>query len=95
MRSGIRLGTSQERLKVGFGRYISQGLRLELRSRHDYDSGSWRLRADLSWAMSEQTSLHLVAGDDLDFLTTSTVYSLFDSPMDGSPGLLVYAVHLF
>lgn len=92
---GLRIGTSQRRLKVGFAREILQDLHFEVRTRRNYDSTHWRIRADLSWVVSPTTSLHLLAGDDLDFLATSSVYSLFDSPMDGSPGVLVYAVHLF
>ena len=93
--SGVRIASNQERLRLGVRRDLADNLMFELRSRCDYDSESWRLRADLSWTVSDRTSLHFLAGDDLDFLTTSTTYSLFDSPMDGSPGLLVYAVHLF
>ena len=40
-------------------------------------------------------SMHLAAGDDMDFLSTSSIYSLFESPMDGRPGLVLYAVHTF
>ena len=93
--SGIRLASNQARLRIGVRHSLSENLRFELHTRCGYDSEGWRLRADLSWNLSERTSLHCVAGDDLDFLTTSTSYSLFDSPMDGSPGLLVYAVHHF
>lgn len=95
LRSGVRIGSSQSQLKLGFARHIAKDLVLELRARQDYDDRDWRLRADLAWEVSPHTSLHFVAGDNLDFLTTSTVYSLFESPMDGSPGVLVYAVHLF
>jgi hypothetical protein len=95
MRSGVRVGSSQTQLKLGLSRHLSRDLLLELRAREDYDDSEWHLRADLSWLVSPRTSLHFVAGDNLDFMATSTVYSLFESPMDGSPGLLVYAVHLF
>ena len=95
IRSGVRIGSSQQRLKLGWLGNLTKDLRLEIRTRRQYDRADWRVRADLSWTVSEKSSLHLLAGDDLDFLTTSTVYSLFDSPMDGSPGLLLYAVHLF
>ena len=40
-------------------------------------------------------AVRLAAGDDMDFLSTSSIYSLFEAPMDGAPGLLLYAVHIF
>lgn len=95
VQSNVRVGTSQGLLKVGLAQDLAENLTLEVRTRHAYDSSDWRVRADLTWRLSRTTSLHLVAGDDLDFMATSSVYSLFDSPMDGSPGLLIYAVHLF
>jgi hypothetical protein len=95
LQAGVRVGSSQERLKLGFQRNLTDRLHLEIRSRHDYARADWRLRADLSWTFTDRSSVHLVAGDDLDFLTTSTAYSLFESPMDGSPGMLLYAVHHF
>ncbi len=95
LRSGIRIGSSQSQLKLGYARHLAKAVTLEIHTRQNYDDRTWRVRADLSWELSPRTSLHFVAGDNLDFLTTSTVYSLFESPMDGSPGLLIYAVHLF
>jgi hypothetical protein len=52
-------------------------------------------RVDLSYHPSLSTSLHVALGDDMDFLSTSSIYSLFESPMDGSPGIVLYAVHVF
>lgn len=95
LRGGFRVGSSQEQLKVGYSLPLAEDVNLDVRARQIYDSGHWSLRADLSWEVSRCTSLHLVAGDALDFLTTSSVYSLFESPMDGSAGVLLYAVHLF
>jgi len=53
------------------------------------------VRLDLAWRRSASTSVHVAVGDDMDFLSTSSLYSLFESPMDGSPGLVLYAVHVF
>lgn len=95
IKSGVRIGSSQDRLKIGVTRRLADDLTFAMHARCSYDTGDWSIRSDLGWHLSDQTSLHLVVGDNLDFLATSTVYSLFDSPMDGSPGLLLYAVHLF
>jgi hypothetical protein len=95
VKSGVLVGGSQRQGKVGYIMQLHDGLWLEVRTRHEYDTHDWPVRADLGWQASDHTTLHIAVGDDLDFLTTSTVYSLFDSPMDGSPGLVVYAVHLF
>lgn len=53
------------------------------------------MRGDLTWYVSSHTSFQIVASDNLDFLDTTTIYSLFETPMDGSSGLLLHAVHLF
>ncbi len=95
VRSGVRVGTGQEHYKIGFTRWLARDLSVGLHSRCSYETGSWRLRGDLTWYASDHTSLHLLFGDDLDFLDTSSVYSLFETPMDGSPGVLLHAVHLF
>jgi hypothetical protein len=95
MKSGVRIGTSQGMLKLGYTHRLTDNIDFSVRPRLDYATGAWHVRADLGWTLSHTTSLHLVAGDNLDFLATSNFYSLFDSPMDGSPGLLFYAVHLF
>jgi hypothetical protein len=95
MHSGIRVGSSQRHLKLGLARRLTDDVYLDVRCRQDYETSQWRWRADLQWLLSQRTSLHFVAGENLDFLTTSSLYSLFESPMDGDQGLLVYAVHLF
>ncbi len=95
IRSGVRIGSSQTRGKVSIDWRLSDWVTLELRGRTDYDTGEQQYRADLTFWPSPTTSLHVSIGDDLDFLSTSSIYSLFDSPMDGSPGILLYAVHSF
>src|SRR5262245_19215749 len=76
MRSGVRVGSSQSQLKLGLSRHLSRDVLLEVRAREDYDDHEWHLRADLSWILSPRTSLHFVTGDNIDFATSSTVYSL-------------------
>lgn len=93
--SGLLLGSSQQTGKLGFRLPLSEDLRLELRARTDYATEEFGLRLDLTWRASARTSLHAAVGDDMDFLSTSSLYSLFESPMDGAPGLVVYAAHVF
>lgn len=95
IRSGVRLGSSQETGKLSIDWQLSERVTLELRARTEYDTGARHLRADLAYWPSATSSVHLSVGDDLDFLSTSSIYSLFDSPMDGSPGILLYAIHTF
>jgi hypothetical protein len=93
--AGVRLGTSQERAKLSLDFDLSDTVRLELRASTDYATDQRGLRADVAYRPSVTTSLHVSLGDDMDFLSTSSIYSLFETPMDGSPGLVLYAVHLF
>lgn len=92
---GLRVGSSQRVGKVGVDLPLTDSLQLELRARTEYDTHEQGFRIDLSWRASLSTSMHVAVGDDMDFLSTSSVYSLFESPMDGAPGLVLYAVHIF
>ena len=94
MKSGVRIGSSQEAGKLSIDWHLTDRLRLELRTRTVYDTLDHGVRADLSYWPSATTSVHLSFGDDLDFLSTSSIYSLFETQMDGT-GCLLYAVHVF
>lgn len=93
--AGVRIATSQERGRLTLGWDFSESLRFELRAETLYDTDVHHLRADLAYRWSPMTSLHLAAGDGMVFLSTPSIYSMYESPMDGSPGLVLYAVHLF
>jgi hypothetical protein len=93
--SGVRIGSSQQQAKVTLDLPLTGRVRFGLRARTDYETGRSTVRSDLIYRASPRTSFHLAAGDDMDFLSTSSLYSLFDSPMDGAPGLVMYAVHTF
>ena len=93
--SGVRVGTSQTRGKLSIDFDLGKSWNLSFRARTDYEDGDSALRTDLIYHPSTHMSVHLAAGDDMDFLSTSSIYSLFESPMDGSPGLVLYAIHTF
>lgn len=93
--SGIRVGTSQEVGKLSIDWDLSSTLRLEVRARTEYATSENHLRVDLVYRPSDWTSVHAAFGDDMDFLSTSSIYSLFETPMDGSAGFVLYAVHVF
>jgi len=95
VRRGVRVGSSQTYGKVSWDLPLADKLRLELRGRHNYHDSDYSWRCNLIYQHSSRTSLHLSAGDDLDFLSTSSIFSLFESPMDGHSGVILYAVHVF
>jgi hypothetical protein len=95
IRGPVRIGSSQQHGKFGIDLPLTEKLRLELRTKTGYESEHTGFRLDLSYRPSFSTSFHVAVGDDMDFLSTSSIYSLFESPMDGSPGLVLYAVHVF
>lgn len=92
---GVRVGSSRDIGKLSVAMPLAEQLSLELRARTEYASGHSGFRLDCSWRASPSTSVHVAIGDDMDFLSTSSVYSLFETTMDGSPGLVLYAVHIF
>lgn len=93
--SGVRIGSSQVQGKLSLDFDLTENLNFSLRARTNYETGESGIRTDLVYRTSQNMSVHLAAGDNMDFLSTSSMYSLFESPMDGSPGLLLYAVHTF
>ena len=92
---GLRVGSNQRRAKLALDLDLSERIHVALRARTDYDTGQGGVRADLIYRPSPRASVHLAAGDDMDFLSSSAMYSLFESPMDGAPGLVLYVVHTF
>ena len=95
VRRGVRIGTSQNYGKVSWNLPLTDKVRLELRGRREYDGSDFGWRCNLIYQHSPRTSINLSAGDDLEFLSTSSIFSLFDSPMDGEAGVVLYAVHVF
>ncbi|MCB9886136.1 MAG: hypothetical protein H6838_11630 [Planctomycetes bacterium] len=95
VRSGVRIGTSQNYGKVSWELPLTEKVRLQMRGRREYDGSDFGWRCDLIYQHSPRTSINLSAGDDLEFLSTSSIFSLFDSPMDGEAGIVLYAVHVF
>lgn len=93
--SSVRIATSRQRAKLTVDIDLADNVRIEFRGSNDYASGDFGMRTDLIYRPSARMSVHVAVGDDMDFLSTSSIYSLFESPMDGSPGLLLYAVHTF
>jgi len=93
--SGVRIGSSQERGRLSLDWDLSSTLRLEVRGSTMYETNEQGMRIDLAYRPDDWTSLHIAVGDDMDFLSTSSIYSLFETPMDGSAGLALYAVHIF
>ncbi len=92
---GVRLGTSQDRGRLSIDWPLLDNLSFNLNSHYEYYTYRTHIRADLSYRYSPTTSVRFAVGDDMNFLSTSSIYSMFEAPMDGSPGLLMYAVHIF
>ena len=95
VQSGVRVASSMEQGKVSIDWALTDKLQFALRATTEYETGDQNLRADLTYWVSSFTSLHLGIGEEMDFLSTSSIYSLYESSMDGSPGLVFYAVHIF
>ena len=93
--SGVRIGSSQEYGKLSLDFPLTEKFHFSFRGRTEYDTGASSIRSDLVYRPLHNMSIHLAGGDNMDFLSTSSIYSLFESPMDGSPGLVLYAVHTF
>ena len=95
LRRGFRIGSSQEHLKIGLQNQLTDSLRLDANCEWNYDTQGFSARAELSFSAGPQTSVHLLVSDSIDFLVTSNQHSLYSTPLDGSPGIMLYAVHRF
>ena len=94
-RSGFVIATSQQQLKCGITLPIAESVFLELRARQLFLDDSWQLRAELRWMCSQQSSVHLVCGDDLLIPSEATPYGRDPMAPTGVLGIQLYAVHRF
>lgn len=92
---GVRVGSNRSRAKLALNLDLTDRLHFALRARTEYETGAAALRADLIYRPSPRVSVHVAAGENMDFLASSSRYSLFESSMDGAPGIVLYAVHTF
>ena len=71
IRSGVRVGSSQEIGKLSIDLPLNDNLSLTVRTRRNWLDSESRLRADLAYRHSATTSFRLAAGDDFYFMSTS------------------------
>ncbi|MEM7200084.1 MAG: hypothetical protein AAF628_07450 [Planctomycetota bacterium] len=100
VREGWRIGSGQRRLRVGYRTDLSDSVGIALRTNYRYHSASMDVSGDLHWQLSDITRFHLLAGNQVDLLTGTTMYPLVHSPVvlraaDESLGALFYVEHLF
>lgn len=100
IRSGWRIGSSQEQLKVAYTMEITPDLSFAIRTLYDYRSDYLDIWGNLRYDANPDTRLHLLVGNNLDLLTGTTMYPVLQSPVvlpaaDDSTGLLVYVEHFF
>jgi hypothetical protein len=92
---GLRLGSAQEYWRMSWNLALHDDVELAVRTRRAYDGSESTWRCDLIYRLSSRTSYRLAVGQDLEFLSTSSVFAGFDSPLDGNAGIAFYAVHVF
>lgn len=92
---GLRIGSSQELFRATYSTEILRDLHASLRFKFEYGLHDTEYRADLRYLYDADTSVYVVLGDRLDFLAGPTAYSLLNTPLDGTPGVLFYVEHLF
>jgi hypothetical protein len=100
IRSGWRIGTSEEQLKVAYTMEISPDLSFAIRGQYGYRTDYLDMWGNLRYDVNPDTRLHLLVGTNLDLLTGTTMFPLVQSPVvlpaaDESTGLLVYVEHFF
>jgi hypothetical protein len=92
---GLRVSSAQEYWRMSWNVALKDDLELAVRTRRAYDGSESTWRCDLIYRLSGRTSYRLAVGQDLEFLSTSSVFAGFDSPLDGNAGIAFYAVHVF
>lgn len=92
---GLRVSSAQNYAKASWNLPLTEHLELSTRAKQPYDGGDATWRCDLRYRHSARTSFHVAVGEDLEFLSTPSVLSLFESPLDGTAGVAFFAVHVF
>lgn len=92
---GLRAGASLETARIGFEQPLRHDLSFvgSIRARHEEGELGWR--TGVLWRLGRRTRVDALTGTGLDFLPATGMHARYESPLDGSRGVLVQFVHRF
>lgn len=91
----VRAGASLETARIGFEQPLRRDLSLVagIRARHEEGELAWR--TGIQWRLGRRTRLDALAGTGLDFLPATGMHARYESPLDGTRGVVLQLVHRF
>ena len=95
IKKGVRITSSQDYFKASFGTELYPDLHLRLRTRYDYRDYDLRLLGNLTYTLSEWTSLHAMAGNLINVEAGLSPYPGGPQGHDRSNGALFLVEHHF
>jgi hypothetical protein len=95
LRSGWKIGGGIDNGRIIYSRYLTKNVRVRLRSSFDYDDQDVKLLGTLALEVSPQTTLNLMAGNDMTVLTGPTTYLGTPPDEESSQAVAFYVEHLF
>lgn len=95
LRSGWKIGGGIDNARIIYSRYLAKNLRLRLRSSYAYDDQNVKLLGTLAFELSPQTTLNLMAGNDMTVLTGPSMYLGTPPAEESSQAVAFYVEHLF
>ncbi len=93
--SGLRLGTSQEYLKLRYTWRCAPDTFASVSWHSPYDHRDDHLAASLEWRPEPDLRLNISISDRMQFLDGPTAWTGASSPIDGDGGVLFYVEQLF
>lgn len=95
LRSGWKIGGGPDHARIAYSKYLTKNLRLRLRSSYGYDDQDVKLLGTVAFEVSPQTTLNLMAGNDMTVLTGPSTYVGTPPEQDRSQAVAFYVEHLF
>ena len=95
IKRGIRISSSQDYFKASFATELYPDLHLRLRTRYDYRDYNLRLLGNLTYTLSEWTSLHAMAGNLINVEAGLSPYPGGPQGEDRGNGALFLVEHHF
>jgi len=95
LRSGWKIGSGPNNARVLYSKYLTDKLRLKLRSSFAYADQDVKLLGTLAFQLSPQTTVNLSAGNDMTVLTGPQTYLGTPPVEERSQAIAFYVEHMF
>lgn len=95
LRSGWKIGSGPDNARINYGKYLTDNLYVRLRSSYRYEDQNITLLGSLAYEISPQTTVNLMAGNDMYLLASPVTYLGTPPHQERSQAVAFYVEHMF